>query len=518
VRKVTGKRAGSVEVPPGINADSLNQHYSRISTDPQYSPPIPKASTDQHVNHIGEFQVFKLLDTLKTTASGLDDIPYWFLRLSAPILALPLSILYNISLTRSEVPKQWMSSIITPVQKITNPKTCADFRPISVTPILSRLMEKIVVKNFLYPILNNPTSAHLFHDQYAFRPTGSTTSALISLFHHMSNLLQNYPFVHLIALDFSKAFDTVRHSTLLQKFANLPIKSFVHNWLMNFLENRTHCTKFENNTSTFLPINASIVQGSGIGPVAYVITASDLQPCHKGDLLNKYADDSYLIVPSVNSKFVPEELAHISKWALDNNLTLNVAKTKEMIVRRPRGKKTSFPPEFAGITRVASMNILGVIFQENFTFELHVDRLVAKGAQTMYAIRTLRHHGLGGHNLWDVARSTLLSRLTYASQAWWGLLDAGEKSKLQGILNKAIKQGLLPLNHSSFSDLCNEADQRMFSAVLGNPNHVLSHLLPPVKQTKYNLRPRVHNREIPADRDTLFRNTYLMHMLYLDSF
>ena len=93
-------------------------------------------------------------------------------------------------------------------------------------------MEKTIVKNCLYPALVNPKCGHLFRDQFAFRPTGSTTSALISLIHKISNLLQKYPNVHVFALDFSKAFDMVRHSTLASKCADLPIEDEVNNWVL----------------------------------------------------------------------------------------------------------------------------------------------------------------------------------------------------------------------------------------------------------------------------------------------
>ena len=162
-------------------------------------------------------------------------------------------------------------------------KISVKFRPISVTPLLSRLLEKIVVSKFLYPALIHPKCEQLFRDQFAFRPTGSTTSALISLIHHVSSLLQNYPYVHVFALDFSKAFDTVRHSTLASKCADLPIEDEVHNWVLEFLDDRVHCTKFGGIISAERRINASIVQGSGIGPVSYVICASDLRALHTGN-------------------------------------------------------------------------------------------------------------------------------------------------------------------------------------------------------------------------------------------
>ena len=93
--------------------------------------------------------------------------------------------------------------------------------------ILSRLMEKTIVRNFFYPILHNPLFSSLFADQFAFRPTGSTTCALIKLTHELTNMLVDYPYVHVISLDFSKAFDTVRHSSLVQKIKCL---SCPHCW------------------------------------------------------------------------------------------------------------------------------------------------------------------------------------------------------------------------------------------------------------------------------------------------
>jgi len=102
------------------------------------------------------------------------------------------------------------------------PLTCSDYRPISITPILARLMEKSIVKDYLYPTFMHPDYSYLFQDQFAFRPTGSTTAALIYLLHTLTELLQTHDYVHVIALDFSKAFDSVRHHSLVSKLANLP--------------------------------------------------------------------------------------------------------------------------------------------------------------------------------------------------------------------------------------------------------------------------------------------------------
>ena len=93
----------------------------------------------------------------------------------------------------------------------------------------------------------------------------------------------------MVALDFSKAFDTVRHSSTMAKVAQLQLPDCAHNWLANFLDG--HCTRFNGYTSDLLDVNASFVQGSAIGPGMYVVNAGDLQVVTPGNSLMKYADE-----------------------------------------------------------------------------------------------------------------------------------------------------------------------------------------------------------------------------------
>ena len=142
--------------------------------------------------------------------------------------------------------------------------------------MLPRLFEKEFVRQIIYPVLLHPKHTHQFSDQFAFRPTGSTTGALPQLLHTVTHMLQTEPYMHVIALDFSKAFDTVRHHTLLAKFSDLPISDCTYNWLLEYFSKCCHCTRVKDIISGYLVINASIVQGSSIGPISYVINASDL--------------------------------------------------------------------------------------------------------------------------------------------------------------------------------------------------------------------------------------------------
>jgi hypothetical protein len=87
----------------------------------------------------------------------------------------------------------------------------------------------------------------------------------------ITGLLETQPLVRVIALDFSKAFDTVRHAQLMHKLGKLSIPSKINGWVANFLSSRSHTTIFEGHTSPLSHINASVVQGSALGPPAFVI-------------------------------------------------------------------------------------------------------------------------------------------------------------------------------------------------------------------------------------------------------
>ena len=95
-------------------------------------------------------------------------------------------------------------------------------------------MEKLVVRSFIYPALLTAPSPLSFMDQYAFRPTGSTTAAIIALLHKVTTLLNTHPYVIVISLDFSKAFDTMRHATLMEKYSMLDLHDCVYNWIHGF--------------------------------------------------------------------------------------------------------------------------------------------------------------------------------------------------------------------------------------------------------------------------------------------
>ena len=226
----------------GINAEILNKYYADISHDNNHVKPPYKHTTSSQMAPFSEYEIFNILDKLKPTASGLDQLPAWFLRLGAPVLAKHIARLFNRSIDESVVPCQWKRAYIKPIPKVSTLSVPADFRPISVTPILSRVMERMIVSKFIYPAFVDPPAPLSFSDQFALKPAGSTTAALIAILDAVTTMLQTNTVVIVIALDFSKAFDTVRHSTLMEKMKLLDMPDCIYNWIVNFLTDHEHCT------------------------------------------------------------------------------------------------------------------------------------------------------------------------------------------------------------------------------------------------------------------------------------
>jgi len=173
------------------------------------------------------------------------------------------------------------------------------------------------------------------------------------------------------------------------------------NWIVHFFSERGHCTRIENDRSDIADITASIVQGSSLGPASYVVSAADMQPGHAGNAIVKYADDTCLIIPAVNSHTCTEELRRIQSWADDNNLPLNAAKSREILflAHSARKKAMQLPPPCLGIEQVSQITALGVVVNDRMTASDHVTDLLSSCTKLLYALRVLRAHGMSQQSL-----------------------------------------------------------------------------------------------------------------------
>src|SRR6218665_2632024 len=155
---------------------------------------------------------------------------------------------------------------------------------------------------------------------------------------------------------------------------------------------------------------------------------SNRHPLHQQNSFAKYADDTYLIVPSSARATVRDELDHISVWAATNNLRLSAKKSRELILHRRRGlvKPASIPD----VERVSTMKVLGVTLRDDLNASTHITGVLEACSRSLYALRILRSHGLPPKALHEVARSTTPSRLVYAAPAWGGFASAADRERV----------------------------------------------------------------------------------------
>ena len=149
VNKLRGKATHSTtNCSNNLDADSLNKYFASMSTTTTYIEPLLKSTVINHPqHHLNSRTIYHLVTKHCPTGTGSDGLPQWYHQLIAPAISTPLSIIFNNCINNSFFPPQWKSSIIHPIPKTKHPSSPNEFRPISITPILSRLLEKFIVKH-----------------------------------------------------------------------------------------------------------------------------------------------------------------------------------------------------------------------------------------------------------------------------------------------------------------------------------------------------------------------------------
>jgi Reverse transcriptase (RNA-dependent DNA polymerase) len=183
-------------------------------------------------------------------------------------------------------------------------------------------------------------------------------------------------------------------------FSIAKIPDTLLNWITNYLEERGHKTRYDCKLSDVASITASVVQGSSLGPVSFLMYASDLHPLTPGNVMAKYEDDIYLIIPSKNTHTLPSEMLHVADLAGKNGLQLNTTKSLELLITKKQSSRSLCSPPSPIITRVTELNILWIILRQDFCMTSHI-----QGNQFIYALKTLKAHGLTGNNLRTVCYS-----------------------------------------------------------------------------------------------------------------
>ena len=220
-------------------------------------------------------------------AHRIDELPPNLLKDVANEISKPLAFIINKSLSSSTVPDLWKISKVTPLYKSDSKSDFSNYRPISVLPCLSKVLEKVVQ-------LSNYLEKHylLKSSQFGFRPRRSTELACSLLVDDIRKNIDNGLLTGVIYLDLSKAFDTVSHSYLLSKLPSYGINGNELTWFQNYLFNRKQHIFYDGHLSKAFPVFRGVPQGSILGPTLFLLHLNDIDNCLCHSSIIKYADDT----------------------------------------------------------------------------------------------------------------------------------------------------------------------------------------------------------------------------------
>ena len=512
----TGEAASKFLSSPNL----VNEFFAKISTDNNYSiknvlnvlnANTPYDDISEVIEPFQPYFVENLLRRLKHTSPGFDAVPSWLFKSCSFEIAEIVTFLINTSLASGSIPNNWRTAIVTPIQKKSCPQSLSDFRPISVTPILSRVTEKLVVSKWLRPSLISSS----IEDQFAFRQTGSTSCALIKLidcisssFEHGNNSVQG------LMVDFSKAFDTVDHAILVAKLHQLTLPYCIKQWIVSFLINRSQIVKIDGQHSPAVSINRGIVQGSALGPYLFILMISDLKPLGNDTFYVKYADDLTVVVPEHSKVTVAQERHHILSWAIDNKLIVNEQKTFDTTFYKriaPPITDNSNVSNNNNNRPIVDFKLLGVNIDNRLNFVNHVNSLITVCSQRFYILKVLKNQGMSKQNLHIIYNSIVINRILYCLSVWGGYVRTCDIDRFNSLFRRAKKYGYTHVTYD-FIGLLYTSDSRLFTKIQ-SPSHCLNYMLPP-KSSSLSLRKRGHDFLLPVAKSEHYKKSFLPRILY----
>ena len=309
---------------------------------------------------------------------GFDDISFTVLKNCFGALHKPLLHFFNLSIIKGICPDDLKIARVTPVFKGGDDKELGNYRPISVLPCFSKILERIMYNRLYNHLVKNKI---LRSKQFGFQKGHSTEHAIIHLIDQIINNFENNEYTLGVFIDLSKAFDTVDHKILLKKLNLYGINGSNIHWFENYLTNRKQFLTFNDKNTPFANITCGVPQGSILGPLLFLIYVNDL--CSASNILDPmFADDTNLFYShqNISSLFmtVNNELDKIGEWFKANKLSLNVKETKYTFFHK-NSIKDNIPVKLPAlkianreIERTNAIKFLGILLDENISWKNHI--------------------------------------------------------------------------------------------------------------------------------------------------
>ena len=439
-----------VQSVPQCSASNIGCVFADVVSDQQRAPELclpqgpvgPKGFTSFSSVSIG--CVRKLLGSLDTSkATGSDGIPAFLLKSCADLLAPSLTLIFNASLAVGSVPDGMKLAHVTPVFKAGNPQDPGNYRPVSLLPIVSKLLERIVHRQLssfldkenLYPPC-----------QFGFRRQHSTEDALVFVTDTFVRARDAGQITGAVLVDMSKAFDKVRHQVLINDLFELGISGSALVWFADYLSNRRQIVHIAENYSPPFPCMCGVPQGSVLGPLLFVLYVRSIQSivsefCVK---VIQFADDILLYVCGTQKNALSNSLSAavsaISTWLSNRNLILNARKTQVLFLSTPHITDHQFAVYCHGVQlkQVTCAKYLGIHLDQDLSWSTQVDSMVSKLASKIGILFRNRH------NIPLTCRETFVKCLVlpdflYASNCFSAGLSLTQLGRLERMLKRALR-------------------------------------------------------------------------------
>ena len=455
-------------------------------------------------------------------ALGPDKISPYTLHRCANQLAGPLTSLFQTCLQQRTWPKIWKSANVVAVHKNKSKTLPENYRPISLLSSVGKIYEKVLVNRMTKFFDLN----HLLNTrQFGFRSQRSASDLLLQLSSTWNKALDAGKDTFVIALDIAGAFDRVWHKGIITKLESLGIDGNLLMLVQDYLQGRTLQVVVNGHTSSAHPIQASVPQGSVIGPLLWNVYFNDLLQIIPE--AHAYADDCTLSF-SCDSKahsdtvsHINDTLAHIISWSKRWQVTLAPDKTQAMVISRRQVMQN---------TRAAAMqldgkdlrygneiNILGVCIDNHLCFTNHVKDLAKRAAKKLACIRRIAPL-LDSKGCSTLYNSQVRSLMEY-SPLVWSSCPPSYLTLLDRVQNRARRLVEFKAHHTDqpihFQSLQHRRDVAALCVLYKVHKECIPHLaslrLPPavaMVHTTRNAHNRIQELQIPFARTELYLRSF----------